>query len=269
MATSSNSDAEISQLDQRRRECEHDGLYREAHALRIELEQAKVAAKHRNEAELRHQQAAELQALQQARDEEFRELASEWRRKMLEFDDDIRHLQDSLKTQQVADIQQVTLELQLKRQRMKPKLSGQLLAMQKRQTILAKQQMYLEADQLQAECEALAAEEIRQWNAACASKMEVQIRQYRDKQGLEMTGLLRRIASGRQERVLAHSRAEEQLRKRYDNLMRDVETRHKVQNNKVNRSDFMPPSRSRDGRSVLRSSSSRIGSVPSRLHVAA
>lgn len=215
-------------LEEHRVNCEMKGQYEDAEKAKIRLEQLRSHEENRRRDELHAQQLAERLGVEEAHMKELKEFNDIWDRKVLEFEAHASNLQSTLASRHKLEHQNFLEKANKETEPRTPRWSRDLLNLRKIQETLAKQKKYAEAAKTKQQAEQLEAKELSMWKKAREGKIAKLEEQFMHKQQLEMGGLLKRIASGREEQKQARKSELERLLQRYHNVKTQLESQQKI-----------------------------------------
>ncbi|CAJ1338182.1 unnamed protein product, partial [Effrenium voratum] len=210
-------DACAEALDQQRRQFEIEGKYEDAEQvkMRLELLQEKADAK-RKEA-LRQRHLAQRLGVEEAHMKELQEFNQHWDQKVAEFEAHAASLQAQLQERHNQEFADARKKFETETEPRNPRFSKDLLNLRKIQDTLAKMKKYSEASKTKQQADLLEAKEREAWGAKRETKIRSLEEQFLHKQSLEMTGLTKRIVSGREEQKQARKLELQRLLQRYHN----------------------------------------------------
>jgi len=215
-------------LEKHRIECERSGKYEEAELAKTRLAQLRQQEENRRCDELRSQQVAKRLGVEEAHMRELQEFNDIWDQKVIEYEDHAGKLQSTLAARQKQEHEQYLEKLRKEVEPRSPRWSRDLLNLRKIQETQAKQKKYSEAGVTKASADQLEAKEYGFWQQRRDAKIAGLEDQYLHKQQLEMGGLLKRIASGREEQKQARKSELERLLLRYHNVKTQLESQQKI-----------------------------------------
>eukprot|EP00435_Cladocopium_sp_Y103_P064710 s497_g26.t1 len=192
-------DACAEALDQQRKQFEIEGKYEDAEQvkMRLDLLQEKADAK-RKEA-LRQRQLAQRLGVEEAHMKELQEFNQHWDQKVAEFEAHAASLQAQLQERHNQEFAEARKKFEMETEPRNPRFSKDLLNLRKIQDTLAKMKKYSEAGKTKQQADILEAKEREAWSTKREAKIRSLEEQFLHKQSLEMTGLTKRIVSGREE----------------------------------------------------------------------
>lgn len=228
-------------LEKHRLDCEKEGKYEEAELARTRLEQLKEHEENRRREELRSQQLAERLGVEEAHMKELQEFNEIWDRKVNEFEAHAENLRNTLAARHQAEHATSMERLRRETEPRTPRWSRDLLNLRKIQETLAKMKKYAEAGKTKAQADQVEAKEHAMWKEKRESKIRILEDQFLHKQRLEMEGLLKRIASGREEQKQARKSELERLLQRYHNVKTQLESQQKIIQQRVDRYPLAAP----------------------------
>lgn len=220
-------------LEKHRSDCELEGKYDQAELARTRLEQLREHEDNRRREELRAQQLAERLGVEEAHMRELQEFNEIWDRKVAEFEAHAANLQTTLERRHKQEHEAYMVKLRRETEPRTPRWSRDLLNLRKIQETLAKQKKYAEAGKTKAQADAVEKEETKNWERLRERKIASLEEQSFNKQQLEMGGLLKRIASGREEQKKARKSEVERLLQRYQNVKTQLESQQKIIHQRV------------------------------------
>merc|ERR1712043_35931 len=109
-----------------------------------------------------------------------------------------------------------------------PRWSSSLLEMRTKEKLLMKQKRYPEATEVKADADTTQEKEKHAWQVKREQKIKTLEEQFLQKQRLEMSGLVKRLASGREEMKQARQVEFNRLLRRYLNVTKQLESQQKV-----------------------------------------
>eukprot|EP00927_Polykrikos_kofoidii_P054582 TRINITY_DN48992_c0_g1_i1.p1 TRINITY_DN48992_c0_g1~~TRINITY_DN48992_c0_g1_i1.p1 ORF type:complete len:274 (-),score=69.28 TRINITY_DN48992_c0_g1_i1:129-950(-) len=225
----------IDDLESHRKVCEAQGKYEEAEVARTRLLQLREHDENRQREELRSQQLAERLGVEEAHMKELEEFNEIWDQKVAEFEAHASNLQRTLNERHHGEHHQFVEKLRQDTDPKTPKWSKDYLNLRKIQETLAKMKNYSEAGQTKAQADKIEEKELAMWKAKREQKMRGLEEQYLQKQSLEMSGLLKRIQSGRDEQKQARKCELERLLQRYHNVKVQLESQQKIIQQRVDK----------------------------------
>lgn len=215
-------------LEKHRLECEQKGLYEEAEIARVRIEQLRQHEEQSRREELKAQQLGERVGVDRAHMKELQEFNDIWDTKVKDFEMYVANLQKTLaqrhKEEHDAHLQSLREHTPPKT----PKWSRELLNLRKIQETLAKQKKYAEAEKTKIQADRKEEQELSLWKDTRHAKIGALEEQFLHRQQLEMSGLLKRIQSGREEQKQARKSELERLVQRYHNVKTQLESQQKV-----------------------------------------
>ncbi|CAJ1401409.1 unnamed protein product [Effrenium voratum] len=222
-------DACAEALDQQRRQFEIEGKYEDAEQvkMRLELLQEKADAK-RKEA-LRQRHLAQRLGVEEAHMKELQEFNQHWDQKVAEFEAHAASLQAQLQERHNQEFADARKKFETETEPRNPRFSKDLLNLRKIQDTLAKMKKYSEASKTKQQADLLEAKEREAWGAKRETKIRSLEEQFLHKQSLEMTGLTKRIVSGREEQKQARKLELQRLLQRYHNVKGQLESQQKIE----------------------------------------
>lgn len=236
-------------LDKHREDCEREGKYEEAELARARLEQLKEHEANRQREELRSQQLAERLGVEEAHMKELQEFNEIWDGKTAAFEAHAAGLQNSLAQRHKVEYGGYLEKIRKETEPRTPRWSKDLLNLRKIQETLAKQKKYAEAGKTKEQADRLEEKEHTLWKARREGKIQSFEEQFLHKQQLEMGGLLKRIASGREEQKQARKSELERLLQRYHNVKTQLESQQKIIQQRIEKYPIAHQSQSRPGSS--------------------
>jgi hypothetical protein len=117
----------------------------------------------------------------------------------------------------------------------RPQWSRNLLNMRKIEKNLAKQKLYEEAADQKDHADEVEEKELASWEERRSQRLSGVEKKFTEKQEMEMKGLLKRVAAGREEQRLARKQELERLLQRYHNVKNQVESQQKVARQRHNK----------------------------------
>jgi len=232
-------------LEKHRIDCEREGKYEEAEMARTRLQQLREHEENRRREELRSQQLQERLGVEEAHMKELQEFNEIWDRKVEEFEAHARNLQNTLGSRHKAEYQAYLEKIRRETEPRTPRWSKDLLNLRKIQETLAKMKKYGEAGKTKAQADAVEEKEHQMWKAKREQKLGALEDQFMHKQQLEMTGLVKRIQSGREEQKQARKSELERLLQRYHNVKTQLESQQKIIQQRVEKYPLNAPGGSR------------------------
>lgn len=154
--------------------------------------------------------------------EEFREFNDFWDKKMHEYDEEAKKVEESLIQKNEEDFQSFQKDVEASIP-MKTKDTATLLNLRKIEESLAKQEKYLEAHKAQQQRLQLEKEERDKWNTIRQGKIKAQLELFRKKKETELNALRQRIKSGQEEQKKAREIELERLLHKYQNVTKELE----------------------------------------------
>jgi len=222
-------DACAEALDQQRRQFEDEGKYEDAEQVkqRLELLQEKADAKRREA--LRQRQLAQRLGVEEAHMKELQEFNQHWDQKVAEFEAHAASLQSQLQDRHNQEFAEARKKFEMETEPRNPRFSKDLLNLRKIQDTLAKMKKYSEASKTKQQADVVEAKEREAWSAKRETKIRGLEEQFLHKQSLEMTGLTKRIVSGREEQKQARKLELQRLLQRYHNVKSQLESQQKIE----------------------------------------
>lgn len=222
-------DACAEALDQQRKQFEIEGKYEDAEQvkMRLDLLQEKADAK-RKEA-LRQRQLAQRLGVEEAHMKELQEFNQHWDQKVAEFEAHAASLQAQLQERHNQEFAEARKKFEMETEPRNPRFSKDLLNLRKIQDTLAKMKKYSEAGKTKQQADILEAKEREAWSSKREAKIRSLEEQFLHKQSLEMTGLTKRIVSGREEQKNARKLELQRLLQRYHNVKSQLESQQKIE----------------------------------------
>jgi len=224
-------------LEKHRLECEANLKFEDAHLAQQRLAQLREHEQQRRREETRAAQLADRLGVEEAHMQELQQFNDLWDQKVQEFEAHAENLQTTFAQRGKQDYDGLAEKLQRETAPTTPRWTRDLLNLRKVQDTLAKQKKYAEAGRTKAEADAVEEREYGMWKQKRDAKIHVLLDQALKKQHLEMAGLLKRIASGREEQKQARKSELDRLLQRYHNVKRQLESQ---QNIHVKRTDTYP-----------------------------
>lgn len=218
----------IENLEQLRHKYQTEGNYEEAHNIKLRLHQLRDDVENRRRKELRDQQLAERLGVEEAHMKELQEFNEIWDRKVAEFEAHAQSLQQQLDARHKADLAAYMQKAQAETAPTAPRWSKELLNLRRIQEMQAKTKSYDTAHKTKSEADQLEAKEHALWKAKRDLKLQTLEEQFKNKQNLEMAGLVKRIQSGREEQKQCRRSELERLLQRYHNVKAQLESQQKI-----------------------------------------
>mmetsp|Transcript_155 Transcript_155/g.521 ORF Transcript_155/g.521 Transcript_155/m.521 type:complete len:447 (-) Transcript_155:90-1430(-) len=228
----------LSVLEHHRLECEKAGKYGDAELAQQRMDQLKAMEMSRRKRELKSKHLAEKLGLEEAHMKELQEFHELWDQKVQEFEAHATHLQSQLAARHRAAHTEMLEKLSTDGGNVSvssgkgaaglrnPRWSKDLLNLRKVEQTLAKQKSYAEAEKVKAQADRLQQKEIQKWRTERESRIAFLEEQFLKKQELEMSGLLKRVASGREEQKQARKAELGRCTQRYQNVLSQLEAQH-------------------------------------------
>jgi len=214
--------------EERRAACVREGRYEEADTAAARIWQIKQTEEHQRRKELESQQMAERIGIEGLHAKELEEFNEAWESKCSEFEAHAGQLQQCLADRHRADHQAYLEKMWVDTEPRAPRWSRELLNTRKIQETLVKLKKYAEAADTKSRADELEDKERNMWKAKRDMKVQALEEQFLHKQHLEMKGLLKRIQSSRDEYQAARKAELEQTLQRHLNMTVQLESRHKV-----------------------------------------
>jgi len=217
----------IAVLEMHRQECVDAGRYHEAALANARLKQLREQEDKRRREELQQEQLAERLGIEEAHMAELREFNALWDAKMKEFEAHAESLAGMLgerhEQELGAHMSKMKEELMAR-----PQWSRDLLNMRKVEKNLARLKKYDEAADQKDHADVIENDELKSWEDKRGARLKMAEKKFVEKQQMEMKGLLKRVAAGREEQRLARKQELERLLQRYHNVKLQVESQQKV-----------------------------------------
>lgn len=207
---------------------ERSGRYEEADAHRQRAEALRKFEDDRRRQTHENQHREEVLNISEAHMHEMQDFEKSWDERHDEYERHAQNLMDVLAGRHQSELEVMIKKLEATVTPVSPKWSRDLLNLRKIQETLAKQKKYKEASEAQREASALEAKELALWEATRNAKIKKLMAQQEKKNELEMEGLRKRIASGREEQRHAMATEKNRLIQRYMNTKRQHESTHKI-----------------------------------------
>merc|ERR1719456_1605817 len=206
----------IAVLERHQQECVDAGRYHEAALASARLKQLREQEDKRRLEELQQEQLAERLGIEEAHMAELREFNAHAESLAGMLGE--RHEQEL--AAQMNKIKEETMA--------RPQWSRELLNMRKIEKNLAKQKKYEEAADQKDRADGVERIEGKNWEVKRGAQLGLAEKKFVEKQQMEMKGLLKRVAAGREEQRLARKQELERLLQRYHNVKLQVESQQKV-----------------------------------------
>lgn len=218
----------IEALEKHRMECDQQGRYDEADLAKTMLQQLSDEMESRRREQLRTQQLNDRLGVEEAHMHELQEFNEIWDRKIAEFEAHAANLSGTLSARHNHEYRDSMEKYRLETEPKTPRWSRDLLNLRKIQETLAKQKNYAEAKKTKDHADTMEQKEHNAWKSKRDRKIATLEEQYLRKQELEMGGLLKRIASGREEQQQARKTELSRLLQRYHNVKTQQESQHTI-----------------------------------------
>lgn len=228
-------DQYLEALERTRVEHECNGNYEDADAHRERAEFLRDHEDNRRRQQLENQHRTEVLNINEAHMKELMDFEKSWDEKHDEFEQHGQSLLDTLAGRHQTELEATTRKLERTVQPISPKWSRDLLNLRKIQESLAKQKKYKEATEAQKEAAEMEERELQHWEATRNEKIRKLVAQQEKKNSMEMEGLRKRIASGREEQRQAMAAEKNRLIQRYLNTKRQHANQHKLVSHRAER----------------------------------
>jgi len=216
------------QLEQHRRECEKLGKYDEAEEAKNRLLQMREMDSARRKRELQELHLAQRLSAEELHMKDTQEFNDLWDRKMQELEENSESLKNALAQRHEQELHAYMEKLRQDIEPKHPRWSVELLNMRKVQETLAKLKKYSEAGKTKAKADQMEAMEAEEWQAKRDLKIAAFEEKFVQKQRLEMMGLIKRIESGKAERVQTRQTEFLRLVQRGQNTKKQLANTHKI-----------------------------------------
>lgn len=220
-------------LDQLRSEFEQQGSYQQANQVMRKIRQIHQLEETRLCEDVYTRQSAALAMMDEAHAKEMELVIEQWGHKVKEYEGQAAKVTEALTKRQAAELDLFTSKLETMPGT--PRWSPYLLHLRKVEQRLARQRDYTQASTYKAEADEMQVQEQQAWAKARAAKIGAGLQQFVHKQELELEGLQKRIASGRQDQQSARSRELNRLRRRYLCARRELEMQQRIASTQVER----------------------------------
>ncbi|PFH33123.1 hypothetical protein BESB_083220 [Besnoitia besnoiti] len=220
----------LSQLRRRQRELERAGAYEEADEVSASIEKLETYEEINKREQLRTLHLLQRLCVADSHKEERTKFQIAWVAAME------RELRARHHRELVVYVEKISCDAQPRA----PRWSAKLLALRKQESLQAKAKNYRQAKKTKEAADALEMRELHQWKRIRDAQIQRKEEAWRNKQKLEMQGLLARIESGRRELLRTRDAAQEILIRRYANVVHQLEKEQKITTLKT-----FPRSRSR------------------------
>lgn len=202
--------------------------FREAEVVRSKLQKLKDKEHARRIDESQSQEIAVRLGIETAHMQELQEFNDVWDAKDAEFEMHVSSLHEALKERHKEALAKYMEQIEAETEPRQAKWSKELLNQRKVQDTLAKQKNYIEAAKVKDEIDVMERKEIAKWKALRSAKISSLEDQFKQKQHLEMSGLMARINANRSEHKQARKKELERLLQRYHNVKTQMETQQKI-----------------------------------------
>jgi len=166
---------------------------------------------------------------------EFKEFNEFWDKKMEEFNEQARTIEEQMIYRHQEEMTKFIEELDMSIPT-KPRDSAEILNLRKLQQILAKQKDYIEAHKIQQQCMKLERQEVEKWATVREQKIRNQKAQLEKKQNNELNAIKKRIVTGQEEQRKARSLDLERLLHKYQNIRKELMLRQQSELNQITKS---------------------------------
>jgi len=221
-------DAIVQALDQKRLSYEREGKYEEAEATKQKLEQFQEQSEQKRREDLKARQLSDRLGVEEAHMRELQEFNAHWDNKVAEFESHAASLQTTLRDRHKSEYSKAREKYGMETEPRNPRWSRDLLNLRKIQDTLAKMKKYQEAMKMKQQADQVEAKETESWRMKREAKIRALEDQFLHKQALEMSGLTKRIVSGREEQRQARKVELERLLQRYNNVKSQLESQQKI-----------------------------------------
>lgn len=252
----------IEMLQEHQALCEREGRYVEAEMAKQRLVELKKQLETERVEEAKARQIEERAQLEHEHIEEFKEFNNFWDKRMSEFDEQARTIEEQMILRHQEELERFTEELDIATP-LKPKDTPELLNLKKIQQSLAKKKDYIEAHKVQQRCMKLEKEETDKWLVIREKKILNQRAQLEQKHINELSALRKRIMTGQDEQRKARSLELERLLQKYQNMRKELDTHHQHELIKINNKGSVIGTSSQAYGSKARVS---VSSVPGSVH---
>ena len=215
-------------LEEHRKNCERQGKYVEAEIAKNRLEELRLHEENRRREAMRSRQIAERLGVEEAHMLEFQQFNIIWDKKMAEYEQHAQELVQAMKerhTKELAEWQKKVIASSHKRL----KFSKELLGLRKIQHCLAKSKDYQQAALMKARADNLEAWELEKLGNQKQQDLHLKEQRFKAKRKAELTALLKRIQTGREEQKKQRQLDLERLLQRYQNVKSELEAQQNLE----------------------------------------
>lgn len=213
-------------LDEYRIKCEQEGNYMEAGRAAQQLATLRKQEEKRQNKALRARQIAERQDVQIAHNMQFAEFNAAWDRYMQEFDQMSQMYIKQMTDKHALKLKEFQQALHQELIKKAPKFSRELLDWRKRQTLLAKQRKYAEAQKIKRIADELEKRERLKMDEHRLQVFRQREQKFRQQQQAELAALLKRIDVRRREHLKQRELDTKRLLQRNRNVQAVLEQKH-------------------------------------------
>jgi hypothetical protein len=224
-------------LNEHRRNCERLGRYVEAEIARKRLEELRAHEESRRREALRSRQLAESLAVEEGHMMEFQQFNALQDAKMAAFEMNAAALMAALRERHAAELRDFQQRLLAKAG--PPRYSKEYYTLRDVQEKLAHDKNYAGAARIKEKADELMAYEADKWSNEKQSEMLSKEKVFKVRLAAEAEALKKRISQGRGEVNRARQTELEKLLQRYNNVKTDLETRHKLERQKLEKEIMM------------------------------
>jgi hypothetical protein len=202
--------------------------FKDAEVVRLKLTKLKEKDKVRREDESEQRALCVKLGIETAHMQELQEFNDVWDAKDAEFEMHVASLHEALKERHKENLAKHMEQIEAETEPRHAKWSKELLNQRKIEETLVKQKNYVEAAKIKEEVDKLERKEEAKYKALRRAKLSSLEDQFKQKQHLEMSGLMARINANRSEHKQARKKELERLLQRYHNVKTQHETQQKI-----------------------------------------
>eukprot|EP01138_Halocafeteria_seosinensis_P004269 gb/GECG01004366.1/.p1 GENE.gb/GECG01004366.1/~~gb/GECG01004366.1/.p1 ORF type:complete len:469 (+),score=86.24 gb/GECG01004366.1/:1-1407(+) len=219
-------------LEEYRVKCEDEGNYLEAGRAAKQLAVLRKQEERRQNKALRARQLAERQDVQIAHNMQFAEFNSAWDRYIAEYDQMAQMYIKQMTEKHTQKLKEFQQALHTELISKPPRFSRELLDWRKRQTLLAKQRKYAEAQKIKRIADELEKRERMKMDEHRLKVFQQREQKFRQQQKQELASLLKRIDVRRREHLKQRENDTKRLLQRNKNVQQVLETKQSMELNK-------------------------------------
>lgn len=216
-------------LDEYRIKCEQEGNYLEAGRATQQLAQLRKQEERRQNKALRARHIAERQDVAVAHNMQFAEFNAAWDRYMAEFDQMAQMYIKQMTEKHAVKLREFQQALHQELMQKAPKFSRELLDWRKRQTLLAKQRKYAEAQKIKRIADELEKRERLKMDEQRLLVFKQREEKFQQQQQAELAALIKRIDGRRREHVKQRELDTKRLMQRNKNVQAVLEQKHALE----------------------------------------